>query len=322
MTIKKNYKIFIAGHNGMVGKSLVNFLRNKKFGKLILVSRKKLDLENLKKVDFFLKKKKPEVIINCAGRVGGIMANYNFPTEFMNENILIQTNLIKSAHKNGIEHFINLGSSCIYPKDSKQPIKEDYLLTDSLEKTNEAYALAKIIGVKLCEYYNKQFNRNYLTLMPCNLYGPHDNFDLQKSHFLPALIKKIIDSKINGDPFVEIWGTGKPKREVMYVDDLSIAIFFVLKKKIMNDRRLLSILKKTPLINVGSGKEYSIKRIAKKICKIENENVKLRFNTKYPDGTKRKVVDIRLLKKLGWSSKVSLLDGLSNTMNWYKKNYL
>ena len=322
MTIKKNYKIFIAGHNGMVGKSLVNFLRNKKFGKLILVSRKKLDLENLKKVDFFLKKKKPEVIINCAGRVGGIMANYNFPTEFMNENILIQTNLIKSAHKNGIEHFINLGSSCIYPKDSKQPIKEDYLLTDSLEKTNEAYALAKIIGVKLCEYYNKQFNRNYLTLMPCNLYGPHDNFDLQKSHFLPALIKKIIDSKINGDPFVEIWGTGKPKREVMYVDDLSSAIFFVLKKKILNDRKLLSILKKTPLINVGSGKEYSIKRIAEKICKIENENVKLRFNTKYPDGTKRKVVDIRLLKKLGWSSKVSLLDGLSNTMNWYKKNYL
>ena len=258
MTIKKNYKIFIAGHNGMVGKSLVNFLRNKKFGKLILVSRKKLDLENLKKVDFFLKKKKPEVIINCAGRVGGIMANYNFPTEFMNENILIQTNLIKSAHKNGIEHFINLGSSCIYPKDSKQPIKEDYLLTDSLEKTNEAYALAKIIGVKLCEYYNKQFNRNYLTLMPCNLYGPHDNFDLQKSHFLPALIKKIIDSKINGDPFVEIWGTGKPKREVMYVDDLSSAIFFVLKKKILNDRKLLSILKKTPLINVGSGKELRI----------------------------------------------------------------
>ncbi len=319
---KKILRIFIAGHNGMVGKSLVNFLRNKKFGKLILVSRKKLDLENFKKVDTFLKKKKPEIIINCAGRVGGIMANYSFPTEFLNENILIQTNLIKSAHQNNIKHFINLGSSCIYPKSSKQPIKEEYLLTDSLEKTNEAYALAKIIGVKLCEYYNKQFDRNYLTLMPCNLYGPHDNFDLQNSHFLPALIKKIIISKINNDPFIEIWGTGKPRREVMYVDDLSSAIFFILKKKIINDRKLIDILKKTALINVGSSKEYSIKEIAKKICKIENENVKLHFNTNYPDGTKRKVVDIRLLKQLGWSSKVSLTDGLFKTIKWYKKNYL
>ena len=322
MTINKNLKIFIAGHNGMVGKSLVNFLKNKQFGKLILVSRKKLDLENFKKVDTFLKKKKPEIIINCAGRVGGIMANYSFPTEFLNENILIQTNLIKSAHQNNIKHFINLGSSCIYPKSSKQPIKEEYLLTDSLEKTNEAYALAKIIGVKLCEYYNKQFDRNYLTLMPCNLYGPHDNFDLQNSHFLPALIKKIIISKINNDPFIEIWGTGKPRREVMYVDDLSSAIFFILKKKIINDRKLIDILKKTALINVGSSKEYSIKEIAKKICKIENENVKLHFNTNYPDGTKRKVVDIRLLKQLGWSSKVSLTDGLFKTIKWYKKNYL
>ncbi len=320
--MNKDYKIFIAGHNGMVGKSLVNFFKNKKFGKLILVSRKKLDLENFKKVDTFLKKKKPEIIINCAGRVGGIMANYNFPTQFLNENILIQTNLIKSAHENNVKHFINLGSSCIYPKNSKQPIKEDYLLTDSLEKTNEAYALAKIIGVKLCEYYNKQFNRNYLTLMPCNLYGPHDNFDLQNSHFLPALIKKIIISKLNDNSFIEIWGTGKPKREVMYVDDLSSAIFFILKKKIMNDRRLINILKKTALINVGSGKEYTIKEVAKKICKIENKNVTLHFNTNYPDGTKRKVVDIRLLKQLGWSSKVSLIEGLFKTIKWYKKNYL
>ncbi len=320
--MNKDYKIFIAGHNGMVGKSLVNFFKNKKFGKLILVSRKKLDLENFKKVDTFLKKKKPEIIINCAGKVGGIMANYNFPTQFLNENILIQTNLIKSAHENNVKHFINLGSSCIYPKNSKQPIKEDYLLTDSLEKTNEAYALAKIIGVKLCEYYNKQFNRNYLTLMPCNLYGPHDNFDLQNSHFLPALIKKIIISKLNDNSFIEIWGTGKPKREVMYVDDLSSAIFFILKKKIMNDRRLINILKKTALINVGSGKEYTIKEVAKKICKIENKNVTLHFNTNYPDGTKRKVVDIRLLKQLGWSSKVSLIEGLFKTIKWYKKNYL
>ena len=320
--MKKNYKVFITGHNGMVGRSLVNFFKNMKFGKLILASRKKLDLENFIKVNHFLKKNKPQIIINCAGRVGGIMANYSYPTEFLNENILIQTNLIKGAHENNIRHFINLGSSCIYPKNSKQPIKEDYLLSDSLEKTNEAYALAKIIGVKLCEYYNRQFNRNYFTLMPCNLYGPHDNFDLKNSHFLPALIKKIIISKINGDKFVEIWGTGNPKREVMYVDDLASAIFFIVKKKVKNDKKLLTLLNKTSLINVGSGKEYRIKEIAEKICKIENENVKLSFNTSYPDGTKRKVVDIKLLKKLGWSSKISLAKGLSKTIMWYKKNYL
>ena len=320
--MRKNYKIFVTGHNGMVGRSLVKFFNNIKFGKLILASRRKLDLENFDKVKIFLKKTKPQIIINCAGRVGGIMANYSYPTEFLNENILIQTNLIKGAHENNIKHFINLGSSCIYPKNSKQPIKEDYLLSDSLEKTNEAYALAKIIGVKLCEYYNRQFNRNYFTLMPCNLYGPHDNFDLKNSHFLPALIKKIILSKINGDKFVEIWGTGNPKREVMYVDDLASAIFFIVKKKVKNDKRLLSLLKKTSLINVGSGKEYTIKEIAKKICKIENKNVKLKFNTDYPDGTIRKVVDIKLLKKLGWSYKVSLAKGLSKTIMWYKKNHL
>ena len=320
--MRKNYKIFVTGHNGMVGRSLVKFFNNMKFGKLILASRRKLDLENFDKVKIFLKKTKPQIIINCAGRVGGIMANYSYPTEFLNENILIQTNLIKGAHENNIKHFINLGSSCIYPKNSKQPIKEDYLLSDSLEKTNEAYALAKIIGVKLCEYYNRQFNRNYFTLMPCNLYGPHDNFDLKNSHFLPALIKKIILSKINGDKFVEIWGTGNPKREVMYVDDLASAIFFIVKKKVKNDKRLLSLLKKTSLINVGSGKEYTIKEIAKKICKIENKNVKLKFNTDYPDGTIRKVVDIKLLKKLGWSYKVSLAKGLSKTIMWYKKNHL
>jgi len=320
--MKKNYKIFIAGHNGMVGKSLVNFFKNKNFGNLILVSRKKLNLENFKKVNSFLKKRKPEIIINCAGRVGGIMANYNYPTEFLNENILIQTNLIKCAHENNIKHFINLGSSCIYPKNSKQPIKEDYLLTDSLEETNEAYALAKIIGVKLCEYYNRQFKRNYFTLMPCNLYGPYDNFNLKNSHFVPALIKKIIISKVNKNPGIEIWGTGKPKREVMFVDDLASAIFFILNKKIKNDKKLLSILKKTSLINVGSGKEYLIKDIAKIICKIENNKTKLYFNTNYPDGTKRKVVDTKILRNLGWSTKVSLAEGLSKTIEWYKKNYL
>ena len=248
------------------------------------------------------------------------MANSKYPTEFLNENILIQTNLIKSAFENKIDHFINLGSSCIYPKNSKQPIKEEYLLTDVLEKTNEAYALAKIIGVKLCEYYNSQYKKSYFTLMPCNLYGPYDNFDLENSHFVPALIRKIINFKKKKNKFIEIWGTGNPKREVMYVDDLARAIYFILKKKINRDKKLLNIIKKTSLINVGSGKEYTIKQVAKKICKIENKNIKLFFNKKYPDGTKRKIVDNKIIKKLGWNSKITLEQGLLKTINWYKRN--
>ena len=318
----KNLKIFIAGHNGMVGKSLVNFFKKKKIGKLILASRKELNLENFIKVEKFVKIQKPNVIINCAGKVGGILANSSYPTEFLNENILIQTNLIKSAFNNKLEHFINLGSSCIYPKNAAQPIKEDYLLTKSLEKTNEAYALAKIVGLKLCEYYNKQFNKSYLTLMPCNLYGPNDNFDLKNSHFVPALIKKIVNSKIQKSTKIEIWGTGKPKREVMHVDDLASAIYFILKAKVSKNKKLINFLKKTSLINVGSGNEFTIKQFAKKICKIENNKSKLFFNKNYPDGTRRKVLDNKIMKNLGWSPKISLEHGLSNTIKWYKKNYL
>ena len=228
---KKKIKIFIAGHRGMVGSSLINFFKKKKFGKLIYATRAKLNLENFTKVENFIKKNKPDIIINCAGKVGGIFANNAYPTEFLNENILIQTNLIRSAFRYKVPHFINLGSSCIYPKFAKQPIKEDYLLSGYLEKTNEAYAIAKIVGLKLCEYYNRQFKTSYITLMPCNLYGPNDNFNLKTSHFIPALIKKIVKAKKNNKNFVEIWGTGKPKREVMYVDDLASAIFFIIKKK-------------------------------------------------------------------------------------------
>ena len=227
----KKINIFIAGHNGMVGKSIYKKLLKNKIGRLITAERKKLDLEDLDKVHKFIKRNRPDVIINCAGKVGGILANNTYPTEFLNENIQIQVNLIKSAYLNNVEHFINLGSSCIYPKKSKQPIKESYLLTGSLEKTNEAYALAKIIGLKMCEFYNSQYNKSYLTLMPCNLYGPHDNFDSKNSHFLPALIKKIITVNKHKNKAIEIWGTGKPKREVMHVDDLASAISFILKKK-------------------------------------------------------------------------------------------
>ena len=320
--MNKKLKVFIAGHNGMVGRSLTNYLKKKEFGKIITASRKRLNLENYDKVNRFIKQKRPDIIINCAGRVGGILANSTFPTEFLNENIDIQSNLIKSSFKNKIDHFINLGSSCIYPKNSKQPIKEKYLLSSSLEKTNEAYALAKIVGLKMCEYYNQQYKKSYFTLMPCNLYGPNDNFDLKNSHFIPALIKKIIHSKIKNKRSIEIWGTGKPKREVMHVDDLSSAIYFIIKKKLNNNKLLLNYLKKSSLINVGSRNEYTIKQYAILITKLVENKYKLVFNKSYPDGTKRKILDNSFMKKLGWKPKISLYKGLFDTIKWYKNNYL
>mgnify|MGYP001309002179 CR=1 FL=1 len=321
MKIKKKIKIYIAGHNGMVGRAIHRYLLKNMIGIIITADRKKLNLENFKKIDKFIKKNKPDVIINCAGKVGGILANNNYPIEFLNENIEIQKNLIKSSYSNSIEHFINLGSSCIYPRNSKQPIKESYLLTGSLEKTNEAYALAKIVGLKMCELYNSQYNKSYLTLMPCNLYGPNDNFDLQNSHFLPALIKKITENANQQNKSIEIWGTGKPKREIMHVDDLASAIVFILKKKIKNDVKLLRLIKKSSVMNVGSGNEYSISNYAKIICKIINNKNKLNFNQNYPDGTMRKILDSTLIKSLGWRPKITIKKGLSETINWFKKNY-
>ena len=305
----------------MVGKSIHKYLIKNKIGNIITATRKKLNLENFNKVNKFIKDKKPDAIINCAGKVGGILANNTFPIEFLNENIAIQTNLIKSSYLNSVENFINLGSSCIYPKKSKQPIKESYLLTGSLEKTNEAYALAKIVGLKMCEFYNSQYNKSYLTIMPCNLYGPNDNFDSKKSHFLPALIKKVIDSERYNNKSIEIWGTGKPKREVMHVDDLATAIGFILKKKIKNDTKLLKLIKKSSVINVGSGNEYSIADFAITISKLLNNKNKLNFNQNYPDGTMRKILDSSLIRSLGWKPKIKIKKGLSETINWYKKNY-
>ncbi len=318
----KKINIYIAGHNGMVGRSIHKYLLKKKLGNIITADRKKLNLENLSKVNKFIKKKKLHVIINCAGKVGGILANNSYPTEFLNENILIQSNLIRSAYLNNINHFINLGSSCIYPKKSKQPIKEKYLLTGSLEKTNEAYALAKIVGLKMCEFYNTQYKKSYLTLMPCNLYGPNDNFNLKNSHFIPALIKKIIKNKNKENELIEIWGTGKPKREVMHVDDLSSAIYFILKKKLQNDKKLLNHIKKSSVINIGSGQEFTIKNFAKIISKILDNKNNLKFNKKYPDGTMRKILDNSIIKKLGWSPKINLNNGLTQTINWYRNNYI
>ena len=317
----KNFKIYIAGHNGMVGKAVLKHLKIAGVKKLITVSRKKLDLLNLNKLKKYIKKNKPDVIINCAGKVGGILANSKYPVQFINDNIFIQLNLINTAFENNIKHFINLGSSCIYPKNSKQPIKEKYLLTGPLEKTNEAYALAKIVGLKTCDFYNQQYKTNYFTLMPCNLYGPYDNFNTKNSHFIPALIKKFIEAKRKKKKQVEIWGSGQPKREVMHVDDLADAIGYLLQLKVNNHKKLMNFIKSDSLINIGSGQEFQIKKFAEIIKEITFSRKKLKFNKKLPDGTKRKVLDISIIKKLGWRSKIKLTDGLRSTINWYKSNY-
>ena len=320
-TFLNNYKFYIAGHNGMVGKALLAHFDQLGIKKIITADKKKLNLLNGVKVKNFFKKNKPDIVINCAGKVGGILANSSYPVQFLNENIFIQLNLINASFENKIKHFINLGSSCIYPKNSSQPIKEKYLLTSSLEKTNEAYALAKIIGLKACEFYNQQYNTNYFTLMPCNLYGPNDNFDSKKSHFIPALIKKFILAKRKKKKVVEIWGSGRPKREVMHVSDLADAIVFILKLKLKNDKLLNQIIKKNSLINVGSGQELTIRQFSKIINKLTYANKKLKFNNKFPDGTKRKILKTVIMKKIGWKNKINLYEGLRDTINWYKINY-
>ena len=317
----KNFKIYIAGHNGMVGRAVLRHLKNIGVKKIITVSRNNLDLLNLSKLKKFIKNNRPDIIINCAGKVGGIFANSKYPVQFINDNIFIQLNLINTAFENDIKHFVNLGSSCIYPKKSKQPIKEKYLLTSPLEKTNEAYALAKIVGLKVCEFYNNQFNTNYFTLMPCNLYGPYDNFHIKNSHFIPALIKKFIEAKRKKKKHVEIWGSGLPKREVMHVDDLADAIEYLLKLKINNNKKLLQQIKHESLINIGSGQEFNIKEFAEIINELTISKKKLRYNKKFPDGTMRKVLDISIMNKLGWKSKINLRDGLRSAINWYKSNY-
>lgn len=304
--MKKINKIFVAGHNGMVGNSVYNFLKIKKF-KLIAKSKKELNLLNQKKVFKFIKKEKPDIIINAAAKVGGIKHNSTYPANFIYENLTISSNLIHAAYKYNVKKFINLGSACVYPKFCKQPIKEEYLLTGSLEKTNEAYAIAKIASIKMCEFYNKQYGTKFISLQPTNLYGENDNYNLSASHVLPALIRKFHEAKIKNLKSVEIWGTGKPKREFMHVSDLSRAIYFVIKKNININ-----------IINVGSGDEISIKNLARKIAKIIGYKGSIKFNTKLPDGTPRRIVDNKILKKLGWRASIKLDDGIKKVYESYK----
>jgi GDP-L-fucose synthase len=306
--LSKNSFIFVTGHKGLVGSSLLRRLKFYGYKNIIIKTKKELDLRNQTKVSNFFKKNKIDAVINAAGKVGGILANNKYRADFIYDNISIQNNIIHSSFENNIRNLIFLGSSCIYPKNCKQPIKEKYILTGSLEKTNEPYAIAKIAGIKMCESYNFQHKTNYKCLMPCNLYGPNDNYHVYNSHFLPALINKIHDAKIKNKKTITIWGTGSPKRELMYVDDLADACIYFLNKK--TDETL---------INIGSGMEKSIIGFAKYIINTLDLDLKIEKDLSKPDGTPRKIVDISIAKKYGWKSKVNFRDGLNKTYLNYKK---
>jgi GDP-L-fucose synthase len=308
--INKSDKIYIAGHRGMVGSACWRALEKEGYTNLIGKTSKELDLRDQKAVEEFIRTEKPDAIINAAAKVGGILANDTYPYEFLMDNMLIQNNLIRSAHENDVPKFIFLGSSCIYPKFAPQPLKEEYLLTDSLEPTNEWYAIAKISGVKLIEALRKEYGRDYVSLMPTNLYGPNDNFDLKSSHVLPAMIRKFYEAKLNGNTAVEIWGTGSPMREFLHVDDLGQAVLFTLENRLEEH-----------LYNVGTGVDLTIRDLAEQIqSKVGHQGEIIWDNTK-PDGTPRKLMDNSKLEAQGWSSSIQLSDGIRSTYDWFKDSY-
>jgi len=306
--INKNRKIYIAGHRGMVGSAVWRVLEKKGYTNLVGKTSAELDLRHQQAVLDFYATEKPEVVIDTAARVGGILANSDFPYQFLMENMQIQNNLIDGALNAGIDKFIFLGSSCIYPKFAPQPLKEDYLLTNSLEPTNEWYAIAKITGVKACQAIRKQFNKDYVSLMPTNLYGYFDNFDLQTSHVLPAMLRKFHEAKLNSAP-VELWGSGTPMREFLFVDDMAEAVVYALENKLPEY-----------LYNVGSGLDITIKELAETIQKVTGHQGEIIWDSEKPDGTPRKLMDVSKMKDLGWSYSTELEEGIEKTYAWFLEN--
>ncbi|MCW2118485.1 GDP-L-fucose synthase family protein [Flavobacterium sp. 7A] len=305
----KAAKIYIAGHNGMVGSAIWRNLEAKGYSNLVGASSKEVDLRNQQAVNDFIATTKPEIIIDAAAKVGGILANNDFPYQFLMENMQIQNNLIDAAHRTDVSKFIFLGSSCIYPKLAPQPLKEDYLLTDSLEPTNEWYALAKISGVKLCQAIRNQFQKDFVSLMPTNLYGTHDNFDLKSSHVLPAMIRKFHEAKHNQNAAVVLWGSGTPMREFLFVDDMAAAVVFALENKLPDY-----------LYNVGTGEDLTIKELATTIQKIVGHTGEIVWDDSKPDGTPRKLMDVSKMHALGWKHQVQLEQGIQKTYNWFLEN--
>jgi len=306
--MNKDSKIFVAGHNGMVGSAIVRKLKELGYTKIVTKSRKELDLTNQFQVNQFFHFERPEYVFLAAAKVGGIKANDDFRADFIYENIMIQSNIIKASHDNGVKKLLFLGSTCIYPKMSPQPIKEEYLLTGPLEPTNDAYAIAKISGIKMCQSFNKQYGTNYISVMPTNLYGPNDNYDLNNSHVLPAMIRKFHEAKLEGKNEVEIWGTGTPKREFLYVDDLADACHYLMLN--YND---------SEIVNIGTGEDVTIAELAVGIKNIVGFEGDIYFNTEMPDGTPRKLSDVSKLKEIGWIYKTSLIEGIQKTYTDYVK---
>jgi len=318
MSSIKDKKIYVAGHRGMVGSAIVRLLENLGFSNIITVDSSSLDLRRQKAVEDFIKSTKPEIIFIAAAKVGGILANNTYRAEFIYDNLMIEANLIHSAYLYDVEKLVFLGSSCIYPKLAPQPLREEYLLSDYLEFTNEPYAIAKIAGIKLCENYYRQYGCNFFSVMPTNLYGPYDNFDLNTSHVLPALIRKFHEAKVNGSDKVIVWGTGNPLREFLYVDDLAEAILFITEKINAKDLYQSGISH----INIGSGKDISISELASIIADVVGFKGTIDFDTTKPDGTPRKLLDVSRLTQLGWKYKTELVEGIRKTYYWYLDNCL
>jgi GDP-L-fucose synthase len=305
--MEKTAKIYVAGHNGMVGSAIIRKLTSEGFNNIITRSSKELDLRNQQAVTDFFAAEKPDYVFLAAAKVGGILANNIYRADFLFENLMIQNNVIHSAYTNEVKKLMFLGSSCIYPKLAPQPLKEEYLLTGELEPTNEPYAIAKIAGIKLCDAYRAQYGCNYISVMPTNLYGPNDNYDLNNSHVLPALIRKVITAKNNGDKTVTIWGTGTPKREFLYVDDLADACFY-----------LMETYDEAGLVNVGVGDDVSILELAQLVVKIVGFEGEIITDTSKPDGTPRKLMDVTKLNAQGWKAKITLEEGITKVYNEVK----
>lgn len=308
--MEKNSKIFIAGHRGLVGSAITRALQAKGYNNLVLKTRAELDLSDNRAVADFFAAEKPEYVFLAAAKVGGIKANADLPADFILSNLTIQNNVISESHKNNVKKLLFLGSSCIYPRECPQPIKEEYLLTGPLEKTNDAYAIAKIAGIIMCQSFNKQYGTDYISVMPTNLYGPNDNFDLETSHVLPALIRKFHDAKVAGAKEVTMWGTGKAKREFLYVDDLASACVF-----------LMETYDKGDIVNIGTGKDLTIRELAEMIKKVVGFEGNIVLDTTKPDGTPQKLLDVSRLHSLGWKHNVELEDGLKMTYEWFQQNF-
>jgi len=313
VVINKKSKIYVAGHNGMVGSALWRNLESKGYANLIGMTSKDMNLRDEQTVKNFFEKEKPEYVFLAAAKVGGIMANNTYRAEFIRDNLQIQNNVIHQSYVSSVKKLLFLGSSCIYPRDCPQPMKEEYLLTGALEQTNEPYAIAKIAGIKMCENYYKQYGSNFISVMPTNLYGPGDNFDLNTSHVIPALIRKFHEAKITNLPEVEVWGTGNPKREFLHVDDLADACIYLFENLEADNLYSYGVTH----INIGSGSDLSIRDLANTIADVVDYKGVVIFNTSMPDGTPRKLLDVARLEKFGWKSKIDFHKGLLDTYLWY-----